>query len=100
VRHIPVSGRLAASPGTLPGRGLPWEENVTTVRSFHMARIDAASADALVRDLRALPGVENVDVFPDEGRVVVRCDADVVSDEELLAAIGREGFQPDGWGPA
>jgi copper ion binding protein len=49
--------------------------------------------EAVTRAIRALPGVENVEVSLQKKAAEVRYDESVVSEAELAAAIEGEGYQ-------
>ena len=59
---------------------------------------DPEGAAALQATLEALPGVEEAEVEPEGLRV--RFDADIVSDEEILATLQRAGYESPGHAPA
>jgi copper chaperone CopZ len=53
-----------------------------------------APIDEVARALRLLPGVEEATLG--EGSVVIRYDENVVSEAELIAAVGGAGFDVPG----
>jgi copper chaperone CopZ len=59
---------------------------------------DPEGAAALQASLETLPGVEEALIGPEGLRV--RFDAEVVSDEEILATLQRSGYESPGHAPA
>jgi copper chaperone CopZ len=57
------------------------------------AEPDADQADELRGELTELPGVGDVHVEAGEREVAVETDDDVLSDDEILAAIGGAGVE-------
>ena len=57
-----------------------------------MPALEPEAGDALERALTALPGVHQARVDGDGRSVRLRVDPAVVSDEELVAAIGNVGY--------
>jgi copper chaperone CopZ len=64
-------------------------------RTIRVRATDPGGADALERALRALPGVEEARMDGEGHGVRLRVDPTVVSDEELVAAIGNVGYDVD-----
>ena len=64
-------------------------------RTMRVPALDAGGGDALERALTALPGVHEVRVDGDGHTVHLRVDPGLVSDEELVAAIGNVGYDVD-----
>jgi copper chaperone CopZ len=54
---------------------------------------DAAQADEIRDEITELPGVGDVHVAPGERELAVETNDDVLSDDEILAAIGRAGVE-------
>jgi len=50
-------------------------------------------ADEIRSEITELPGVGDVHVAPGEQDVAVETDDEVLSDDEILAAIGRAGVE-------
>jgi copper chaperone CopZ len=64
------------------------------LRHFHLpSEPDEAQADEIRDEITELPGVGDVHVAPGEREVVVETNDDVLSDDEILAAIGRAGIE-------
>jgi copper chaperone CopZ len=64
------------------------------LRRFRLpAAPDEAIADEVRSEITELPGVGDVHVAPGEQDVAVETDDDVISDDEILAAIGRAGIE-------
>ena len=64
------------------------------LRRFRLpAAPDETTADELRSEITELPGVGDVHVAPGEQEVAVETDDDVISDDEILAAIGRAGIE-------
>jgi carbon monoxide dehydrogenase subunit G len=64
-------------------------------RTMRVRAPDPGAGDALERALQALPGVEEARMDGDGYRIHLRVDPGLVSDEELLAAIGNVGYDVD-----
>jgi copper chaperone CopZ len=64
-------------------------------RTMHVRASGPGARDALERALQALPGVEGARMDGDGYRIHLRVDPAVVSDEELVAAIGNVGYDVD-----
>ncbi len=62
------------------------------VVDISVPELDPRGTDAVERQLLALPGVTDVSVEGERVRVVV--DREVASDEELLAAVAQQGYEP------
>jgi copper chaperone CopZ len=64
------------------------------LRRFRLpAAPDEAVADEVRSEITELPGVGDVHVAPGDQDVAVETDDDVISDDEILAAIGRAGIE-------
>ena len=64
------------------------------LRHFHLpSEPDEALADEIRDEITELPGVGDVHVAPGEREVAVETNDDVLSDDEILAAIGRAGIE-------
>lgn len=68
------------------------DEARTTELRFRIPGADEHDRAAIRQTLVELPGVKAVRIDPNGGAVTVVTDPDVVSDDELLAAIGESGF--------
>ena len=54
---------------------------------------DEGMAEEIRSEITELPGVGDVHVAPGEQDVAVETDDEVLSDDEILAAIGRAGVE-------
>ena len=70
-------------------------EPTTAEIRFRIPDADEQARAAVRQTLVELPGVEAVRVDPRDDVVVVVADPDVISDDELLAAIGENGFEAE-----
>jgi copper chaperone CopZ len=49
------------------------------------------------RELSDLPGVQSVEIDEEANTVEVECDPDLVSTEDLIAVIARQGVEVTEW---
>ncbi|HYG71708.1 MAG TPA: hypothetical protein VEC15_05405 [Actinomycetota bacterium] len=60
-------------------------------------RLPEAPGDGRAEEIRSelaeLPGIGDIHVAPGEVEIVVEADREVLSDDEILAAIGRAGVE-------
>jgi hypothetical protein len=89
-RSVPDEPKGNFASGDDPTLGSSWVRRRIRLRTLDGAQ-DAAT---IVLDL---PGVARAALERDRSELVVDIEAGVLSDDELVAALGRGGVESDGW---
>jgi hypothetical protein len=89
-RSVPDEPKGNFASGDDPTLGASWVR-----RRIQLRTLDGAQDTATI--VLDLPGVARAALERDRSELVVDIEAGVLSDDELVAALGRGGVESDGW---